>query len=139
MRMVVVSKKDRKPQCIVNVQPINKFYLRETHHTPSTFDVVSSLPQQVYKTVLDAYNGYHQVLLGKESIKLTTFMTDQGRYQNLGAPQRHLASGDAYTRRYDNTIADVLRKLKIIDEYFFMIKLFKKLTLVVSKWYHIKP
>ena len=130
--MVVVSKKDRKPQCIVNFQPINKFYIRETHHTPSPFDVVSSLPQQVYKIVLDAYTD-------KESIKLTTFITDLGRYQNLGAPQRHLASGGAYTRRYDNTIADVLRKLKIIDEYFFMIKLFKKLTLVVSKWYHIKP
>ena len=132
MRMVVVSKKDRKPQCIVNFQPINKFYIRENHHTPSPFDVASSLPQQVYKIVFDAYTD-------KESIKLTTFITDLGRYQNLGAPQRHLASGDAYTRRYDNIIADVLRKFKIIGEYFFMIKLFKKLTLVVSKCYHIKP
>ena len=56
------------------------------------------------------------MLLDKESIRLTTFITELGRYQYLGAPQVHLASGDAYTRRYDNIIADVLRKLKIIDD-----------------------
>ena len=73
--------------------------MRKTHHIPSPFDVVSSiLPQQVYKTVLDAYNGYHQVLLDKASIKLTTFITELGQYQYLLAPQGHLASGDAYTR-----------------------------------------
>ena len=44
MRMVVVSKKDGKPRCTVNFQPFNRFCIRETHHTPSPFDVVSSLP-----------------------------------------------------------------------------------------------
>ena len=116
MRMVVVPKKDGKPRRTVDFQPINKFCMRETHHTPSPFDAVSNVPQQVYKTVLDAYNGYHQVLLDEESIKLTTFITELGRYQYLRAPQGHLASGDAYTRRYDDIIADVLRKLKIIDD-----------------------
>ena len=116
MRMVAVPKKDGKPRRTVDFQPINKFCMRETHHKPSPFDVFSSIPQQVYKTVLDAYNGYHQVLLDKESIKSTTFITELGRYQYLRAPQGHLASGDAYTRRYDDIIADVLRKLKIIDD-----------------------
>ena len=99
MRMIVVPKKDGKPRRTVDFQPINKLCMRETHHTPSPFDVVSNVPQQVYKTVLDAYNGYHQVLLDEESIKLTTFITELGRYQYLCAPQGHLASGDAYTSK----------------------------------------
>ena len=63
MRIVVAAKKDGKPRRTVDLQPINKLCLRETHHTLSPFDTVSSIPQQIYKTVLDAYNVYHQVLL----------------------------------------------------------------------------
>ena len=55
------------------------------------------------------------MLLDEESIKLTTFIMKLGRYQYHRAPQGYLASGDAYTRWYDDIIADVLWKLKIID------------------------
>ena len=34
----------------------------------------------------------------------------------LRMPQGYLASGDAYTRRYDEIVKDVLRKVKIIDD-----------------------
>ena len=34
----------------------------------------------------------------------------------LRMPQGYLASGDAYTRRYDKIIKDTLRKLKIVDD-----------------------
>ena len=53
MRMVVVAKKDGKPRRTVDFQPINKFCLRETHHTPPPFDIVSNIPQHTYKTVLE--------------------------------------------------------------------------------------
>ena len=69
-----------------------------------------------HKTVLDAYNGYHQVPLDKESVKLKTFITEYGRHQYLRVPQGHTSSGDAYTRRYDDIIADVPRKHKITDD-----------------------
>ena len=116
MRMVTVSKKDGTPRRTIDFQPINKYCERETHHTPRPFDVVSNIPPKSYKTVLDAYNGYHQVPLDEESSKLTTFITEFGRFQYLRAPQGHLASGDAYTRRYDDIISDVPRKHKIVDD-----------------------
>ena len=31
-------------------------------------------------------------------------------------PQGYIASGDAYTRRYDEVIKDVPKKLKIVDD-----------------------
>ena len=66
--------------------------------------------------MLDACSGYHQVPLDKESVKLTTFITECGRYQYPRVPQGHTSSGDAYTRRYDDIIADVLRKHRIADD-----------------------
>ena len=54
--------------------------------------------------------------LDEESIKSTTFVTEYGRYQYLRAPQGHIASGDAYTRRYDDIIQNVPRKYKIVDD-----------------------
>ena len=114
MKMVTVPKKDGSPRRTIDFQPINKFCKREVHHTPCPFDIVSNFPPKCYKTVLDAYNGYHQVPLDEESIKLTTFITEYGRYQYLRAPQGHIASGDAYTRRYDDIIQNVPRKNKIV-------------------------
>ena len=43
-------------------------------------------------------------------------MTEFGRYQYLLAPQGHVASGDSYTRRYNDIIADVPRKSRIVDD-----------------------
>ena len=116
MRMVTVRKKNGDPRRTVDYQPINKFCHRETHHTPRPFDLINNIPGKTYKTVLDAHNGYHQVLLDEKSVPLTTFITEYGRYQYLRAPQGHIASGDAYTRRYDDIIASVQRKIKIVDD-----------------------
>ena len=116
MRMITVPKKDGSPRRTIDFQPINKHCQRERHHTPNPYDVVSNIPQKSYKTALDAYNDYHQVSLDDESINLTTFITEYGRYQYLRSPQGHISSGDAYTRRYDDIIADVPRKKKVVDD-----------------------
>ena len=116
MRMVVVPKSNGQPRRTIDFQPINKFCLRETHFVPTPFNAVNSIPRQVYKTSLDAFNGYHQVALEEESIELTSFITEFGRYQYLRAPQGHMASGDAYVRRFDDIISHVERKQKVVDD-----------------------
>ena len=63
-----------------------------------------------------AVDGYHSVPLDKESQPLSTFITEWGRFMYLRMPQGYLASGDAYTRRYDELIKDVPRKVKIVDD-----------------------
>ena len=115
-RMVTVPKKSGKPRRTVDFQPGNKACLRETHHTPTPFDMVSNVPPRSFKTVLDAFNGYHQVALDEESQKLTTFITEYGRYQYLRTPQGHCSAGDAYTKRYDDIVAGVPRMCKCIDD-----------------------
>ena len=51
-----------------------------------------------------------------KSSKLTTFITEFGRYRYLRSPQGLCSSGDAYTRRFDEIIANIPRKFKIVDD-----------------------
>ena len=114
--MVVMSKKDGRPRRTVDYQYLNDQCLRETHHQESPFHLAMQVPAGAYKTVLDAVDGYHSVLLDEESQPLTTFITEWGRYMYTRMPQGFIAAGDAYTSRYDQIIAEVVRKVKIVDD-----------------------
>ena len=67
-------------------------------------------------TVTDAWNGYHSVPLREGDRHFFTFITEDSRYRYCVAPQGYVASGDAYSHRYDRVIADVLRKTKVVDD-----------------------
>ena len=114
--MVVATKKDGRPRRTVDLQRLNAQSLRETHHCQSPFQLASQVPSNTYKTVIDAVDGYHAVPLDEESQQLTTFITEWGRYQYLRLPQGFKAAGDIYTRRYDEILKNVPRKLKIVDD-----------------------
>ncbi len=100
----------------MDFQELNKNIKRETHHSPRPFDAICGIPSHSYKTVLDAKDGYFQIKLDEESSKLTTFITTQGRFRFLRAPQGLKSSGDAYTRRFDEVLVEVKDKIKIIDD-----------------------
>ncbi|KAK3882767.1 hypothetical protein Pcinc_012876 [Petrolisthes cinctipes] len=115
-RMVVVAKKNGQPRRTVDYQKLNAACLRETHHTPTPFDMVAAIPAHTYKTVADAHWGFHQVELLEGSRKLTTFITPWGRYRYRRTPMGHCAAPDAYTKRFDDALVDVQRKFKCIDD-----------------------
>ena len=47
---------------------------------------------------------------------MTSFITPWGRYRYKTAPQGYIASGDDYTRRFDEIASDVPNKTKCIDD-----------------------
>jgi hypothetical protein len=114
--VVVIAKGDGSPRRTVDLQKLNQQCLRETHHCQSPFRLASQIPGHTRKTVLDATDGYHAILLDDASKPLTTFITEWGRYRYLRLPQGYSASQDAYTRRYDEIIKDVQNKVKCIDD-----------------------
>ena len=59
---MIIVPKDTTPHCTIDLQPLNTQYLCETHHSPSPFQLVSQIPTNTYKTVLDAVGGYHTQL-----------------------------------------------------------------------------
>ena len=50
-RMIVVPKKSGKPRRTVDLQPLNRYAVRETHHTESPFHQARAVPPGTYKSV----------------------------------------------------------------------------------------
>ena len=114
-RMVICAKKSGKPRRTINFQSLNSHDTWETHHTQSLFHQARSVPHGKKKTVFDAWNGYHSIPLHPDDRHYTTFITPWSRYQYCTAPQGYIASGDGYSRRYDE-VASFPRKTKCIDD-----------------------
>ena len=115
-RMVTCRKKSGKPRRTVDLQALNKHCTRETHHTQSPFHQATSVPAGTYKSVFDAWNGYHSVPIRVQDRHLTTFITPWGRYRYCTTPQGYIASGDGYSRRFDEIVSDFENKTKVIDD-----------------------
>ena len=115
-RMVVTAKKNGDPRRTVDLQQLNKATLRETHHTPTPFDLVSTIPPFTRKTVVDAWNGYHSLALDENAKNAITFITEWGRYRYRRAPMGFHVSGDAYTRRFDDITIDEQRTVRCVDD-----------------------
>lgn len=113
--MVIGEKKNGTPRRTIDFRPINKYILRETHHVPSPFDVASEIPPGTKKTIVDAVDGYHSVILDEESQLLTTFITPftpNARFCYVRCPQGLTSANDYYNSRYDKIIQDFPRKVK---------------------------
>ena len=136
-RMVVCAKKNGKPRRTVDFQQLNKHAKRETHHTQSPFHQARSVPHGKLKTVFDAWNGYHSVPLHPEDCHLTTFITPWGRYRYCVAPQGYIASGDGYSRRYDEIVADFPCKTKCIDDTLLWADSMEESFFQACKWLDI--
>ena len=115
-RMVVCAKKNGKPRRTVDFQALNLHATRETHHTQSPFHQIRSIPSGKKKCVFACWNGHHSVPLHADDRHLTTFITTWGRYRYKTAPQGYIASGDGYSRRFDEIVPDVPNKTKVIDD-----------------------
>ena len=113
-RMVVCAKKNGKPRRTVDLQTLNAYATRETHHTQRPFHQARSVPHGTKKTVCDAWNGYHAVPLHPDDKHVTTFITPWGRYRYCSAPQGYVASGDGFTRRFDAITATYLTRPSVL-------------------------
>ena len=118
-RMVVTRKHDGTPRRTVDLSPLNKYCKRETFSAEAPFPLARRVPGKTWKTVMDAWNGYHSVPLREEDRHLTTFITPFVRWGYLRAPQGYLSSGDGYNRRFDAILSDFERKERCVDDTIF--------------------
>ena len=115
-RMVVAPKPNGTPRRTVDLQNLGKATLRDTHYTPTPFEIVSTTPKNKIKTILDAWNGYHSLPLSSSAKDKTTFITEWGRYHYQRAPMCYHASGDAYTRRFDDITRSFTDVARCVDD-----------------------
>ena len=104
-RMIVTKKHDGSSRRMVNLSPLNKHWKRKTYASKSPFHLDRGIPKHRWKTVTDAWNGYHSVPLREAERHLTTFITPYGRWRYTRAPQG-LLSCDGYSRRFDAILSE---------------------------------
>ncbi len=68
------------------------------------------IPHGALKSTNDALNGFHSLKLREEDKHYTTFITPYGRFRYEVGVQGWLATGDAYTQRFDKITEDVKQK-----------------------------
>ena len=74
------------------------------------------MPPNSTKTVLDAWNGYESVPLPAEDRHLTTIFTPWERYEYCNLSKGHMATGDAYTARYNEITQGFERMERCVDD-----------------------
>ena len=78
--MVVVPKKSGNVRICVDLKPLNRSVLRETHPIPKVDDTLAQLTGATCFGKLDANSEFWQIPLAEQSCLLTTFITPFGRY-----------------------------------------------------------
>ena len=75
-RMLVTMKKDGSPRRIIDYKNLNNAIPRQTNITKIPFMFASACPPKKQKTILDAKDGYHYVVLkwGKVKKSLSSFV-----------------------------------------------------------------
>ena len=115
-RMVVTRKSDGTPRRTVDLSPLNKYCRRETFSGESPFVLARRVEGKTWKTVSDAWNGYHSVPLRVSDRRLTTFITPFGMYRYTRAPQGFLSSGDGYNRRFSAILSNFQLVERCVDD-----------------------
>ena len=115
-RMVVTRKHNGDPRRTVDLSPLNKHCNREIFASESPFHLARKILKGTWKTVTDAWNGYHSVPLRESDRHLTTFITPFGRWRYTRAPQVFLSSGGGYNRRFEAILTDFERKERCVDD-----------------------
>ena len=118
-RMVITRKHDGTPRRTVDLSPLNKFCRRETFASKTLFKLARHVLSNTWKSVTDAWNGYHSVPLRESDRHLTTFITPFGRWRYTRAPQGFLSSGDGYNRRFAAILFDFMRKERCVNDTVF--------------------
>ena len=94
-RMVVVRKSNGSPRRTVDMKTLNGASVRQSHPLTSPYQKAMVVPEHSYKTVTDAWEGFHGIPLEENSKKLTQFTTPWGSYRYRRGPQGYQTTCDA--------------------------------------------
>ncbi|CAH1233393.1 RTL1 [Branchiostoma lanceolatum] len=114
--LVTVSKPSGKLRICIDPRDLNVALKRSHYPAPTIDDLTPELRKTKVFSVLDAKNGYWQVVLDEESSLLTTFNTPQGRFKwkrlNFGIK----SSPEEFQRRLDQALEGLAGVKPVVDD-----------------------
>ena len=126
---VVVKKKSEKWRVCVDFTDLNKVYPKDPFSMPRIDQLVDATAGHPRMSFLDAFQGYHQILLALEDQEKTTFVTPTGNYHYKVMPFDLKNAGSTYqrmmTRMFESQLGksikiyvdDMVVKIKVVSEH----------------------
>nr|KAJ0216727.1 hypothetical protein LSAT_V11C300147310 [Lactuca sativa] len=102
---VMVRKQDGSWRMCIDFSDLNKACPKDCYPIPEIDQKVESLQGFKLKCFLEAYKGYHQILMSKEDEEKTTFYTDHGTFCYTKMPFGLKNAGATYHRLVDSIFA----------------------------------
>lgn len=83
--IILVPKKStditKKWRMCIDYRKVNKALIPDRYPLPRIDDILDNLGRAVFFSVLDLYNGFHQIPIEKNSRDITAFSTEQGNFR----------------------------------------------------------
>ena len=95
---------------------LNKSVIRERTILPTVEESLEKISGGKYFSTIDCNSGFHQLLLTKESSKLTTFITPFGRYRYLRLCMGICSAPEVFSRRVSQILDGVLGVAVLMDD-----------------------
>lgn len=113
--MVAVKQPNKLRVCLDPLE-LNKAIVRNHYPTPTIDDVAPKLTNAKVFSVLDAKDGFLQVVLDEPSSFLTTFWTPYGRYRWLRMPFGIKSAPEEFQRRIDECLEGLENISAVYDD-----------------------
>ena len=112
--MVVVRKPNKLRLCLDPLH-LNKGIIRNHYPAPTVEDIAPKLTKAKVFSLVDAKDGFLQVVLDEPSSYLTTFWTPFGRYRWLRMPFGIKSAPEEFQRRLDESL-EGLENIAVIHD-----------------------
>ncbi len=113
---MVVARKGEKIRICLDLSDLNKAVKREHYPIPTVEEIAAKIPDAKVFSVLDAKNGYLQMIIDYESSLLTTMNTPLGRYRWLKLPFGIKSAPEMYQRAMDEMLEGIEYAHAIMDD-----------------------
>lgn len=113
---MVTVKKPGKLRICLDPKDLNKALKRSHYPMPTIEEVLPQLSNAKVFSILDAKDGFWQVMLDEESSYLTTFWTPNGRYRWLRMPFGISTAPEEYQRRQHEILEGLKGISNIADD-----------------------
>ena len=113
---VLVPKADGMVRLCLDAVRLNQASIRPVHRGPMLNDILPSLNNVKYMSILDASYGYHNLKLGEKSSYLTTYSCPFGQYRYKQLPFRAVPVGNMFQCKIDKIFSDVPNVFGIMDD-----------------------
>lgn len=103
-----------KWRMVIDFRKLNEQTRSDKYPLPNIEDIFSQINDSKIFSTLDLTSGYHQIMMDKDSIEKTAFVTPDGHFEYLRMPFGLKNAPATFQRLMNNTLRDYIGKICLV-------------------------